>query len=413
LAERLSALDVSFLYLERDTSPIHLGNLAIFDGPAQLSYERLVELVERRISLVSLVPLVRRYRQRVVWVPGRLANPVWVDDPDFDVGYHVRRSGLPSPGTDEQLREFCARIQSRPLDRRRPLWEMYLVEGLVGGRVAIVSKTHYAMVDAARAVDLEQVLFDDEAQPGGPEEIPDRSGWAPPSVPPASALVADAVADLIRRPAAAFDVARLAVTDVRSTLRRVMATATGMASAAAFVVSPPRSSPLQARAGERRRFAGVRVELAGLRQVHLDQDVTVNDVVLAVVAGALRGWLLFRGEAVAQTAAVRTLVPMSVHDPARIVPTFVDLPVGESNPIVRLSQIAFATRANSALGVGAAALTALNGFAPPTLHAIAARVGGGLSNRLFALAVTNVPGPQRPLYLSAARSGPRGRHLVL
>jgi diacylglycerol O-acyltransferase len=399
MVDRLSAVDVSFLYLEGPTTPMHLGNLAVFAAGGDLTYERLVALVEERIAHVP------RYRQKVSWVPGRLANPVWVDDRDFDVAYHVRRSGLPRPGSPDQLREFCARIQSRPLDRRRPLWEMYLIEGLADGRVAVATKTHYAIVDGQSAIDLEQVILDPAPRPG--ELRP--ALWMPRPAPGGTELVLDAVTEIVRRPAAVVDVARLAVRDVRSTARRVLAAAGGFASAAHVVSSRSSSSPLSAltalsaRPSDRRRYATVRAPLAAFREIHADQQVTVNDVVLAVVAGALRGWLLSRGAAVHQTSTLRALVPLSVQDPARVVPMFVDLPVGEPNALVRLAQIAFSTRGESQQAVGAQALIALSGFAPPTLHAAAARVAGGQSNRLFQLAVTNAPGPQHPLYAGATR----------
>ena len=155
MADRLQPLDVSFLYLEGPTTPMHVGGLAVFEPPAEgFDYERFVELIEQRIALVP------RYRQKIKWVPGHLANPVWVDDTEFDLSYHVRRSALPRPGSDEQLRELVARVQSRSLDRNRPLWEMYLVEGLSDGRFAVVTKTHHAMVDGLASMDIGAVLLD-------------------------------------------------------------------------------------------------------------------------------------------------------------------------------------------------------------------------------------------------------------
>src|SRR5829696_6764339 len=146
MPDRLSALDASFLYLEQPTTPMHVGGVAVFRRPRSgFDYDRLVDLIEQRLATVP------RYRQKIKNVPGHLARPVWVDDPDFDVGYHVRRSALPKPGTDEQLHDLVARLMSRPLDRSRPLWEIYLVEGLVKGRIVIVTKTHHAMVDGVRA----------------------------------------------------------------------------------------------------------------------------------------------------------------------------------------------------------------------------------------------------------------------
>jgi diacylglycerol O-acyltransferase len=403
MTDRLSALDVSFLYLEGPTTPMHLGNLAVFELPAAgFDYERLVALVQERISLVP------RYRQKVAWVPGHLANPVWIDAVDFDVAYHVRRSGLPKPGTDQQLREFCARIQSRALDRRHPLWELYLIEGLSDSRVAIASKTHYAMVDGITAIDLEQVILD--AAPSarlGREPL-----WLPRPGPTSAELVVGAAADMVRRPTAALDAVRLRLTDLRASVGWAASIAGGMISAARTVLNPPRSSPLNATTGERRRFSVVRTPLADYRRVHTDLDVTVNDVVLATVAGALRGWLLLRGESVQQSSTVRAMVPVSVRTDdeaaplsSEVSPMFVDLPVGEANPLMRLAQIGFSTRVHSESGqaVGAQALVALSGFAPPTLHAMAARAAGGLSRRLYNLVVTNVPGPQTPLYAGEAR----------
>jgi WS/DGAT/MGAT family acyltransferase len=394
---RLSAVDVSFLYLEGSATPMHLGTLAIFGPPArQLTYESLVNLIEQRINLAP------RYRQKIVGVPGRLANPVWVDDPDFDVAYHVRRSGLPRPGTDEQLREFCARIQSRPLDRRRPLWEMYLIEGLADDRVAVATKTHYALVDGVSAIDLEQVLLD--AKPGGPDPVAPL--WMPRPAPTSGELVIDAVAEIVRRPSAVLDAVRLGLGDARVVARQAGSVLGGTLSAVRLVTARPHRSPLNVRVAERRRFATVATSLADLREIHRDQGVSVNDVVLATVAGALRAWLLLRGEAVQQTTTVRALVPISVHAdggpgaPDGIAPMFVDLPIGEPSPLVRLSQIGFGTReaAQSAHAVGAQALAALGGFAPPTLHAMAARAAGGLSRQLFNLVIANVPGPQSTLF---------------
>ncbi|MSX39121.1 MAG: wax ester/triacylglycerol synthase family O-acyltransferase, partial [Actinobacteria bacterium] len=160
MVDRLSPLDVSFLYLEEPTTPMHVGGVVLFQGTSEtFDLDRLVHLIEERIALVP------RYRQKIKWIPGRLANPVWIDDEDFDVTYHVRRSALPRPGTDAQLRELVGRIMARPLDRARPLWEMYLVEGLTGGRFAILTKTHHAMVDGAGAIDIGQVILDVTPEP--------------------------------------------------------------------------------------------------------------------------------------------------------------------------------------------------------------------------------------------------------
>jgi diacylglycerol O-acyltransferase len=403
VADRLSPLDVSFLYLETPATPMHVGSVAVLEPPPDgLDYEGLVALIGRRVALVP------RYRQKVRVVPGHLANPVWVDDEDFDLTYHVRRSALPRPGTDAQLRALVARLQSRPLDRSRPLWEVYLVEGLHGGRIGLVTKTHQAMVDGVAAVDLTTVLLDVSPIPA---DLPDDD-WTPVPEPGALGLLTGAVGEYLRRPASALDAARSAVLDVRTTAGRVAGTAIGVLSSVRTVAQPAPDTPLNAPVGQQRRFATVRTDLADYRRIRAAHDGTVNDVVLAVVAGALRAWLLTRAEPVSRGATVRALVPLSVRpddEPAqrgnRVSSYLVDLPVGEGSPVMRLHQVSFAMRAHKESGraVGADTLAQLAGFAPPTLHALGARVASGMARRLVNLVVTNVPGPQLPLYAGGAR----------
>lgn len=409
MSERLSSADVSFFYLEGRTTPQHVGGLAVFTPPADgFEYERLVRLLEERISLVP------RYRQKMRSVPCHLANPVWVDDPSFDITYHVRRSALPRPGTDEQLLEFCARIQSRLLDRSRPLWEMYLIEGLSGGRVAIGTKTHHSMVDGLGAIDIAQVILDASPEPRRTVS----PLWMPEPEPSGRALMLDAVATVGRSPAAAYDALRLAARDVRSTTARVSSAVGGAFSAARAIVRSEPSSPLHVTLGEQRRLAVARTRLDDYRLVRRAHGGTVNDVALAVVAGALRTWLMYRGESVEQSTTVRALVPVSVtangaaaavtadgERGTRVAALLVDLPVGEPNPVLRLNRISFAMSAHTESGrsVSADALVALSGFAPPTLHALGARAANGLTSRMYSLVVTNVPGPQQPLYAAGAQ----------
>jgi diacylglycerol O-acyltransferase / wax synthase len=414
VADRLSSLDVSFLYMEGRTTPMHVGGLLVFENPhrrngqlaASFDYDRLVRLIEERIALVP------RYRQKIRTVPGHLAYPVWIDDPEFDITFHVRRSALPKPGSDEQLREFCARIQSRPLDRHRPLWEIYLVEGLRDDRIAIITKTHHAMVDGVSAIDIGQVILDPSPQP---REVPEDL-WMPEPEPSSLDLVFDAVRELVRRPAAAIDTVRLAANDVRATGDRVLGALGGLAAAARMAVRPAPEMPLNAQIGQQRRYGTAHTSLADHKRIRALQVVagrtTINDIVLATVAGALRGWLLFRGESVTPSTTVRAMVPVSVRSDSesgtlgnRISALFVDLPVGEPDPVMRLAQVSYAMRGHKESGqsVGADALVALSGFAPPTLHALGARAANGLTRRLFNLVVTNVPGPQFPLYAAGAR----------
>jgi diacylglycerol O-acyltransferase len=403
MSERLTSADVSFFYLEGRTTPQHVGGLAVFEAPSDgFDYEGLVRLLEERISLVP------RYRQKMRAVPGNLANPVWVDDLDFDITYHVRRSALPRPGTDDALLEFCARIQSRLLDRDRPLWEMYFVDGLAGDRVAIVTKTHHSMVDGFGAVDIAQVLLDPSPQPRRTV----GAVWMPAPEPTRKALVADALSGVVRRPAALADVVRLGLRDVRSTTARLAGVFGGARTSARSALRRPASSPLHVEVGEQRRLAIARTGLDDYRQVRRVHGGTVNDVILATVAGALRGWLVARGESLRATAMVRALVPVSVGGESdgptvgnRVTGLLVDLPVGEPDPLRRLAQVHYAMAAHSDSGrsVSADALVALSGFAPPTLHALGARAANELTRRMFSLVVTNVPGPQLPLYAAGAR----------
>jgi diacylglycerol O-acyltransferase len=401
--DRLSALDVSFLYLEEPSTPMHVGGLLTFAPPESgFDYEGLTDLIAHRIGLVP------RYRQKIKWVPGHLASPVWIDDPEFDIAYHVRRSALPKPGSDEQLRELVARLVSRPLDRSRPLWELYLIEGLSGGRVAIMTKTHHAMVDGISAVDLAQVILDLTPQP----RETDEELWVPDREPSALTLVADAVKDLVRRPTALVDTVRIGVADARAVAGKALGVLSGLTATARVVARPAPGSPLNVAVGEQRRFGVARTSLDDYKKVRKAHGGTVNDVVLATCAGALRNWLLTRGEPVVTATEIRAMVPVSVRGSGeqealgnRISSMFVDLPVGEPNPVVRLSRISHEMRGlkESGQSVGADALVKLAGFAVPTLHSLGARVANRATHRLFNLVITNVPGPQFPLYANGAR----------
>lgn len=414
---RLSPLDASFLYLEQPTTPMHVGAVSVFHRPqAGFDYDSLVGLVEQRIALVP------RYRQKVRHVPANLARPVWVDDPDFDVAYHVRRSALPGPGSDEQLTELVARLMSRPLDPTRPLWEMYLVEGLERGRSAILTKTHQAMVDGISAIDIGQVILDITARedprngargPGAHLEL-----WMPRPEPTDMQLVMGAVAEAVARPGLVVDNVRAAAGDAVSTVGKVAGGFAQLFSMARAASRRAPGTPLNVDISTQRRFAIARTELEAYRRVRAAHGCTVNDVVLSVVSGALRNWLLSRGEPVTSGSSVRAMVPLSVRGEADVPSTatagslgnrvssfIVDLPVGEPSPVVRLHHVTHAMRehTSSAHSVGADTLVRIGGFAPPTLHALGARAASGMSKRIFNLVVTNVPGPQFPLYAAGAR----------
>ncbi|MGY1701622.1 WS/DGAT/MGAT family O-acyltransferase [Geodermatophilus sp. SYSU D00766] len=399
MAERLSTLDASYVYLEDAGAPLHVAGVLVLE-PVEGGLDALAELVEARL------PLVPRYRQRVVPVPGHLANPVWADDPDFDVAYHVRRSAVPRPGTQAQLLDLVSRVTSRPLDRARPLWEVYLVEGLAEGRVAVVTKTHPALVDGLGAVDIAQVLLDTTAD----APLPAVDDWVPGRVPGPVELVRDALTEYVQRPTAVLENAWSAAGDLRSTVARVRSAARGFVRAAGSAVAPPPHGPLSRTVGSQRRVAVARADLDDLKAIRKAHGGTVNDVLLTVLTGALRDWLLSRGEPVLASTVVRALVPVSLQEEpgaagGGVSAHLVDLPVGEPNPWVRLARLGYAMRSvtDSGRSVRASSLVALTGFAPPTLHALGARAARGLSRRLFTLVVTNVPGPQVPLYAAGSR----------
>jgi len=410
LFDRLSPADAAPLHLEDADTPQHAGMVAICHDPdGVVDQAALSTLVRARLVEVP------RYRQVVREVPGHLANPVWVDDEAFDLTYHVRRSALPRPGSDAALRELVARIMSRPLDRTRPLWEMYLVEGLEGGRFAILSKTHQALVDGVTTVDLGQLVLSrssDVVPTTGAASSPDR--WRAATAPSSAALVVSALVDAARQPTQVVEHARRSVGDVRDVASKVLGAAASLASTARSAHRPVPVSPLNVRTGAQRLFATVDTSLEDYRKVRAALGGSVNDVVLATVAGALRTWLQTRGEAVRTGSTIRAVVPVSVRDAgagetgplgSEVSSYLVDLPVGEPSAAMRLHQVGYATQAHKDSGraVAADVLVALRGFSPPTLHAVGARVATSLARRASNLVITNVPGPQEPLYVAGAR----------
>src|SRR6202030_4306658 len=404
MVTRLSASDASFYHLEDTSTPMYVGSLSILRRPkGGLSYEALLAAVEKRL------PQIPRYRQKVREVTLGLARPVWVDDRDFDITYHVRRSALPSPGSDEQLHELIARLASRPLDRSRPLWEMYLVEGLAKNRLALYTKSHQALISGTGAVEIGHVIADRNRRP--PPFVEDI--WVPAREPGAARLVLGAVGDWATRPQAQLKAVRSGVTDLVTNSGQLVEVGRrffDVARTLARGTAP--SSPLHTTVSRNRRFTVARGRLDDYRTIRSRYNCDVNDVVLAVIAGALRNWLLSRGESAAPTATVRAMAPLPVYVDetfdsssrgqaiSQVAPFLVDLPVGEGNAVVRLSQIAHDTESNptAASLVDARTIVTLSGFAPPTLHAMGIRVATGLSPRLFNLLITNAPGAQSQIY---------------
>lgn len=412
MTNRLSSVDVSYLYLEEPTTPMNVGSVLTLQGEtAPCDVAALIEHIEHRIAYVP------RYRQRLKWVPGHLANPLWVDDRRFDLRHHVHRDALPQPGSRGQLNELVARVMAAPLDRSRPLWQVHVVEGLAGGRVALITKCHQALVDGVHALDLSQVVLDPTPYPAATP--PDA--WTPGREPSLLELVSGAVADAVSRPSQVLETVRSGVDDLRSTS---LGSAVFGVLAAVGTVRPAPESPLNLDIGRQRRFATLDTDLDDYRAIRSRigagaraTTLTVHDVVLATVAGGLREWLLTRGAKVDRSTYVRALVPVGVRGAPPVAPGYGagagsdveaflgDLPVGEPNPMLRLQQVAFQTRthADSGRGVPARALAGIGGFGPATVHSLGARLASRASKRVFNLLVTNAPGPQQPLYAAGAR----------
>jgi WS/DGAT/MGAT family acyltransferase len=400
MPDRLSALDAFFLYQEGAATPMHVGGVAVFARP-------LLCVVGQRLAYLP------RYRQRVVAVPGNLARPVWVDDVDFDLNYHVRRSALPSPGSDEQLFDLVARLMARPMDHERPLWEAYFVEGLEGDRVALVTKTHQAVVDGMGTVELGQLILDSTPQPCEPYE----ETWLPRRPPSATQLILDAIGETVQQPGLLLENARALLGDAAATAGKLTDAVGGVASTVRSLLRPAPAGPLNRHVSGGRMFAVVRTRLQDYRKVRAAHGGTVNDIVLAAITGALREWLLSRGGSVTPDTTLRALVPMAVLEPGTgefsaaglvnndVEPHLIELPVGEPNPVLRLQHISHAMRAytDSSRSVAVRAMLKVGGFAPATMHSLAVRAAGSFSGRLFNLVITNSPGPQQPLYAGRAK----------
>ncbi len=401
MSERLRSSDLALLAADTSRTPMHNATLEIFDpGESGFAYDALIAHIEDRITFVP------RYRQAIRGVPGRLANPVWVDDPDFDLGYHVRRSALPRPGTLDQLRELTARIMSRPLDPTRPLWEVYFVEGLEGGRVAVLSKSHQILVDGTATVDLGQVLLD--VDPGPRHLVHDD--WRPDAEPSPASLVLDALAENARDPRTALTTAGGAAKTVTQGIGALLGRFGAVAGALSNRRTAP-DSPFNVDPSEQRRVVLVRTALKDYRKVRRVHGGTVNDVILATVTGAIRGWLMTRAEAVDTGRRIKALVPMSVIDEdleptslgSQVIGHKVDLPIGEASPVIRLHQVSYALKAHSETGRALAAdrIAGVAGFAPTTFHALGSRVAAAEAQGVN-LVITNVPGPQFPMFMAGA-----------
>ena len=392
--ERLSPVDVSFLDQEKRGSHMHIGAVMLFEGPPP-SHRELREHIESRLHLVP------RYRQKLAYPRLEMGRPLWVDDPRFNLEYHVRHTALPSPGSEEQLRMLTGRIFSQRLDRSKPLWELWLVQGLEGGRFAIINKTHHALVDGVSGVDITTVLFDTSPTPTpiAPES------WTPAPEPSDAALVAEGVKGIAGLPTR---VARRALDAARrphETAAGVREAGEGLGNIAWNFANPAPDTPLNVPIGPHRRVLWLGLRLEELKEIKNALGGTVNDVFLAVVSGALGRWLRRHGVRT-EGLELRAIVPVSIRGDAqkgalgnRITAMLGPLPVYARDPLERYRIVSESMSGlkESKQAVGAEALTRLQDFAPPTILAQASRLN--FSTRAYNVLVTNVPGPQFPLYL--------------
>jgi diacylglycerol O-acyltransferase / wax synthase len=393
--ERLTSVDASFLTNESSTSHMHIGGILIFEGPPP----KYVDLVEHIRGRLDKVP---RFRQKLVAPPLEAGRPLWADDVNFNLAYHVRHTALPSPGGEAQLKRLAARVFSQQLDRSKPLWEMWLVQGLERDRFALLTKTHHAAVDGIAGVDIGTVLFDLEPVP---EPAPVKDGWEPEPMPGAAQLVARGVTDAVAAPLHLAERAVAAVRNPETAARRMVEALEGIGEIAGALADPAPDVPLNQPIGPHRRYTWARSDLATFKRIKDTFGGTVNDVVLAVVTGALRKWLHGRGIRT-EGLELRALVPVSIRAEDergqlgnKLAAMRGPLPVYVEDPVRRLrvvsEQMEGLKRSKQALG--AEVISRFNDFAPPTLLAQAARLN--FSTRLFNLIVTNVPGPQIPLYV--------------
>lgn len=390
--QRMSTVDAMFLADDHAREPRVMASLVIVEKPEHaLTYDRLLNTLEERIDLIP------RYRQVATPVPGPVSTPVWVDDVDFDMSLHVRRSALPEPGTISALRELVGRLIARRLDHERPLWELYLIEGLADGRAALLFKTHQALVDGSQTIDLAQVLLEETRRE---RNIP-HDAWTARARPNRTALVAAGVRRNMAKPAEAL---RFAEFQASRAIRAVP----GLDSR-----QPEGRGLLSRELSAYRRFTTLATDLSDYRTVREHHGGSINDVILAAISGGIRGWMLTRAEPVTAKTRFRAMVPMSVSADDGL-PTslgshvrgqVVSLPVGETNPVMRLHQVSYALKAHREAGsaVRATSLAQLPGFSSSTIHAVGARAAELESARGHQLVITNVPGPQEAVYMAGEK----------
>ena len=399
--DRLSTLDATFLHVEDEVTPMHVGSVLLLEGPAP-PYADVLALVGAKL------PRVPRYRQLVRFLPLHVGLPVWVDDVHFALEYHVRHTALPAPGEEAELRHLVGRVMSQHLDRARPLWEFWMVEAVSGGRWALINKTHHALVDGVAGVELLATVLDFTPDSGLPSAA---APWSPASPPSALALASASVAESARTPWRLLSASRRNAAAASARTQAGAASVARGLSSLAGVTRPPPVSSLNGPIGPHRRYAWTSAAVDDVRRIRKSLGGSFNDVLLAAITRGFRDLLLARGESVERV--VRTLVPVSVRGrdagglavgdgrlANQISAMFAELPVAAEDPVERLRAVAaqMAHVKESGQAVAASALTQLAGFAPPMLLTLGARVATKAAQHNVNTVTTNVPGPQVPLY---------------
>jgi diacylglycerol O-acyltransferase len=402
--DRLSPLDASFLHFEDDVSHMHIASVTIFEGPPP-DFEDIVDMIRQKLTLVP------RYRQVVRFVPLDLGRPVWVDDPHFNIDYHVRHTALPAPGSEDHLRRLVGRVMSQQLDRSKPLWEIWVVEGLEDGHWAILAKTHHAIVDGISGTDLLAVIMDISPDPEKVEPV----DWKPEPAPSAAKLAEQAILDLVRSPYEQLRAVRASTRRARHAFGYARQVVAGL-SALTGIIKPTPPSSLNGPIGPHRRYAWATTNVADIKAIRQKLGGTFNDVVLAAITSGFRDLLSERGESVDRV--VRTLVPVSVRPrdasgkavgdgtyENKVSAMFAELPVNVKDPVKRLHAVTaqMAGLKESHQAVAGEALTSMSGFAPPMLLALGMRIATRMAQRNINTVTTNVPGPQFPLYVVGRR----------
>jgi WS/DGAT/MGAT family acyltransferase len=399
--EHMHSLDAMFLDAE-DGDPhasMAIASIAVLEGPAPTADEFAR-------SIAGRLPLIPRYRQRAVRVPFNLSQPVWVDDPDFDLSYHLRTTALPAPGDDEALSRLVGRLMSQRLDRERPLWEYWLITGLADGRWALLSKVHHCVVDGVGGNTLYELIFDDSPAPAPP--VADT--WEPGPAPNALELAVEAAGHAARARITQMEKLTLAMLQPRSLGHYLAETTRGLA-ALSGALMPAAPSSLSGPIGQSRRYAVARVPFVALRAVSKARQVTVNDVVLAGVTGAFRELLVRRGEEPGPDA-VRVMVPVSVRPPHarnaidnRVSMMLPVLPVDVADPVERLRLIheRMVELKSSKEAEASYAINSVTTYEPFPLVSLAFRAAAWFPQRNVITVTTNVPGPPNQLYFMGRR----------